>query len=83
MNEGRQGGVTMESAAPRAETAPRDFGARRGTNQSGMRDNNERLVLSLVRQHGGEIRAPGCPGEGSAFRVDLPLERSEGKAVSD
>ncbi len=42
----------MESAAPRAETAPRDFGARRGTNQSGMRDNNERLVLSLVRQHG-------------------------------
>ncbi|WP_315919394.1 ROK family transcriptional regulator [Mesorhizobium sp. SP-1A] len=26
--------------------------ARRGTNQSGMRDHNERLVLSLVRQHG-------------------------------
>lgn len=25
---------------------------RRGTNQSGMRDQNERLVLSLVRQHG-------------------------------
>lgn len=25
----------------------------RGTNQSGMRDHNERLVLSLVRQHGG------------------------------
>ena len=25
---------------------------RRGTNQSGMRDSNERLVLSLVRQHG-------------------------------
>ena len=25
---------------------------RRGTNQSGMRDHNERLVLSLVRQHG-------------------------------
>ena len=24
----------------------------RGTNQSGMRDHNERLVLSLVRQHG-------------------------------
>lgn len=25
----------------------------RGTNQSGMRDSNERLVLSLVRRHGG------------------------------
>lgn len=25
----------------------------RGSNQSGMRDHNERLVLSLVRQHGG------------------------------
>ena len=25
----------------------------RGTNQSGMRDHNERLVLSLVRLHGG------------------------------
>ena len=24
----------------------------RGTNQSGMREQNERLVLSLVRQHG-------------------------------
>ena len=24
----------------------------RGTNQSGMRDHNERLVLSLVRRHG-------------------------------
>jgi predicted NBD/HSP70 family sugar kinase len=29
-----------------------DAAAPRGTNQSGMRDYNERLVLSLVRQHG-------------------------------
>jgi predicted NBD/HSP70 family sugar kinase/predicted transcriptional regulator len=33
-----------------AEPAERHF--HRGTNQSGMRDRNERLVLSLVRQHG-------------------------------
>ena len=30
-----------------------DAAALRGTNQSGMRDFNERLVLSLVRQYGG------------------------------
>jgi len=42
----------MESAAVRGDSAPRDFAVRRGTNQSGMRDYNERLVLSLVRQHG-------------------------------
>ncbi|MEO6298609.1 MAG: winged helix-turn-helix transcriptional regulator, partial [Paracoccaceae bacterium] len=29
-----------------------DTAALRGSNQSGMRDHNERLVLSLVRQHG-------------------------------
>lgn len=31
---------------------PADTRFHRGTNQSGMRDHNERLVLSLVRQHG-------------------------------
>jgi DNA-binding transcriptional ArsR family regulator len=31
--------------------SPDDLGLR-GSNQSGMRDHNERLVLSLVRQHG-------------------------------
>ena len=31
---------------------PTETAALRGTNQSGMRDYNERLVLSLVRQHG-------------------------------
>jgi predicted NBD/HSP70 family sugar kinase len=29
----------------------------RGTNQSGMRDHNERLVLSLVRQHGSMAKS--------------------------
>jgi predicted NBD/HSP70 family sugar kinase len=33
------------------KTTAEDIGFR-GTNQSGMRDHNERLVLSLVRQHG-------------------------------
>ena len=36
------------TAAPATDAPPH----RRGTNQSGMRDQNERLVLSLVRQHG-------------------------------
>jgi predicted NBD/HSP70 family sugar kinase len=42
----------MEGAVLRADSTPRELGSRRGTNQSGMRDFNERLVLSLVRQHG-------------------------------
>lgn len=42
-----QGGARTKSGS--LETASRFH---RGTNQSGMRDHNERLVLSLVRQHG-------------------------------
>ena len=41
--------------ADKLESAPIDTSEPsfpRGTNQSGMRDHNERLVLSLVRQHG-------------------------------
>lgn len=34
------------------ERSMSDAGARMGTNQSGMRAQNERLVLALVRQHG-------------------------------
>ena len=34
------------------DRGPPDADALRGTNQSGMRDHNERLVLSLVRRHG-------------------------------
>ena len=34
------------------DRGPPDADAPRGTNQSGMRDHNERLVLSLVRRHG-------------------------------
>ncbi|MDT8857088.1 ROK family transcriptional regulator [Paracoccaceae bacterium Fryx2] len=40
---------TRETASDRAAS---EAGARRGSNQSGMRAHNERLVLSLVRQHG-------------------------------
>ena len=36
----------------RGMPAPGKSRFHRGTNQSGMRDHNERLVLSLVRQHG-------------------------------
>ena len=43
----------MESGNLSARSAdPAEGRFRRGTNQSGMRDSNERLVLSLVRQHG-------------------------------
>ncbi|MER8832082.1 ROK family transcriptional regulator [Mesorhizobium sp. M0909] len=40
-------GVTRHGSPNAAESR-----LHRGTNQSGMRDHNERLVLSLVRQHG-------------------------------
>jgi predicted NBD/HSP70 family sugar kinase/biotin operon repressor len=43
----------MKDASARpAAAAPEMPLHHRGTNQSGMRDQNERLVLSLVRQHG-------------------------------
>lgn len=43
----------MESAAPRTGVnEPAPVLHHRGTNQSGMRDTNERVVLTLVRQHG-------------------------------
>lgn len=41
-----------ESPLRRGSPATADDLHHRGTNQSGMRDQNERLVLSLVRQHG-------------------------------
>ncbi len=40
----------MQDASP--DRSQPDAVALRGTNQSGMRDHNERLVLSLVRRHG-------------------------------
>ena len=46
---------------PRAEriAEPALTALPRGTNQSGMRAHNERLVLTLVRSHGAH---PGGPG---------------------
>jgi predicted NBD/HSP70 family sugar kinase len=41
----------MAELASDARLLPETGGAPRGTNQSGMRAHNERLVLSLVRQH--------------------------------
>jgi predicted NBD/HSP70 family sugar kinase len=41
----------MQDAAPPDRSLP-EAAVVRGTNQSGMRDHNERLVLSLVRRHG-------------------------------
>ena len=42
----------MDSPNFRSDSPDRQPRFQRGTNQSGMRDHNERLVLSLVRQHG-------------------------------
>ena len=44
------GGTGIRKSAVRLRSA--EARIHRGTNQSGMRDYNERLVLSLVRQHG-------------------------------
>lgn len=41
----------MQDASP-PDRSQTEATVLRGTNQSGMRDHNERLVLSLVRQHG-------------------------------
>ena len=41
----------MQDASP-PDRSQTEATALRGTNQSGMRDHNERLVLSLVRRHG-------------------------------
>lgn len=43
---------TMDADLPQDKQAAEDLGLR-GSNQSGMRDHNERLVLSLVRAQGG------------------------------
>jgi predicted NBD/HSP70 family sugar kinase len=42
----------QNSAFKRGSSEPEPSHMNRGTNQSGMRDHNERLVLSLVRRHG-------------------------------
>jgi predicted NBD/HSP70 family sugar kinase len=50
---GTTGGNRVETATARhGSPEANDSLIHRGTNQSGMRDHNERLVLSLVRQHG-------------------------------
>ena len=49
----------MRSAADTVadQRAPTDGPGLRGTNQSGMREHNERLVLSLVRSHGAMAKS--------------------------
>jgi predicted NBD/HSP70 family sugar kinase len=42
--------TTMQDVAPEPTIA--DLGSLRGSNQSGMRDHNERLVLTLIRKRG-------------------------------
>lgn len=50
---GRSGEDSVQNSAfKRGSTEPERSPMHRGTNQSGMREHNERLVLSLVRRHG-------------------------------
>lgn len=67
----------------RSETAPRAFDepqlpAKRGTNQAGMREQNERLVLSLVRRHGQLAKSEIARMTGlSAQTVSVIMRRLE------
>lgn len=72
----------MDSATLRPDNAPRDFGSRRGTNQSGMRDYNERLVLSLVRQHGALAKTDIARITGlSAQTISVIMRELEGEEL--
>lgn len=54
----------------------------RGTNQSGMRDHNERLVLSLVRQHGSLAKSDIARMTGlSAQTVSVIMRQLEGDGL--
>lgn len=48
----RRSGAILNSRPGPRRTLPKDTGASRGTNQTGVRMYNERLVLSLIRRHG-------------------------------
>lgn len=72
----------MESAVLRSDAPPRDVSSRRGTNQSGMRDNNERLVLSLVRQHGALAKTDIARMTGlSAQTISVIMRELEGEEL--
>jgi signal transduction histidine kinase len=34
------------------------------------------VVSEIVEAHGGEVRVDACPGKGSTFTVELPLDRA-------
>lgn len=52
----RQGGDVMAGLKPYPSDMIEEFGAT-GSNQSGMRDRNERLVLSILRRQGAQPKA--------------------------
>lgn len=54
----------------------------RGTNQSGMRDSNERLTLALVRRHGALAKSELAAMTGlSAQTVSVIMRKLEGEAL--
>ncbi len=75
----------MPSETPSAhrpgDTAAASFGAR-GSNQSGMRAHNERLVLSLVRRHGALSKAEIARATGlSAQTVSVIMRGLEAEGL--
>ena len=62
--------------------APVDEGGYRGSNQAGMRAHNERLVLSLVRQHGALAKSDIARMTGlSAQTVSVIMRALEGDGL--
>lgn len=72
----------MEQALIPEGTTEGDAPAQRGSNQSGMRAYNERLVLSLIRQHGPMAKAEIARKTGlSAQTVSVIMRALEGDGL--
>lgn len=76
-------GVTLDTGTSRSDAEPAaESWFQRGTNQSGMRDANERLVLSLVRRHGGLAKSDLARMTGlSAQTVSVIMRELEADAL--
>lgn len=71
----------MDAEQPTDRSTLDDLGLR-GSNQSGMRDHNERLVLSLVRQHAGLSKSDIARISGlSAQTVSVIMRALEGDGL--
>ena len=87
VNLGAQGGlVTLEVADTGRGIAPDQlphvfdrFHRAHGREDSGL---GLALVRELVHLHGGDVEASSVPGQGSRFRVGIPMQGKPGAAMS-